>query len=66
MVETLNSQLFVEQFIHAYQQKSTALRECCTHSAIVSGDRAHFLIGTALGDMVTRAADGSIPYTRIV
>lgn len=61
-MDTFNAQLFEEQFIMKFQQHTSLLRETVTTSAIGRGDRAHFLIANVTGDMVTRAADGSIPF----
>lgn len=51
-----------QQFIRAFEQRQTLLRECVTTEAVIKGNTATFLVaGSGSDAAVTRGTDGLIP-----
>ena len=61
-IDTAYQQQYRDEFIAAFEQRSTLLRETVTTEAVIKGDRAVFLVsGSGGASAVTRGANGMIP-----
>ena len=62
MADTAFQTQYRQEFITAFEQKQSLLRDSCTTEAVIKGNTAVFLVaGSGGATAVTRGVDGLIP-----